>query len=349
MKKKKGIFIMIGIVLVIVISVIFCFSLNRTEYTLAIPKEADSFTSIIIERNDEIVPIENSENIQNLMNILSNKERTTYEESIQDFPVNADGVIIITFNDTKSSTLFLYKKNSKYYIEQPYNGIYEITKEEYNEIRDFYQGLKEEVTNMEKTSLTTRVEKLEPADWLGKSFKTEDLTNEELLRLGFELFGPTKNSGFVDITFTSLNKTYIRGYFGREDASPKDITCSCGKVITTYNSGNDTFTWDSEFHYLAHRSSVYNEILDMYKVEDKYIVRVYKIFSDTMENSSIDKYNFYSTYNDAVNKENILFTVTTEDEFTSALSSLENDKKVLYTLTFKKDGTFKLVNYEINN
>ena len=93
---------------------------------------------------------------------------------------------------------------------------------------------------------------------------------------------------------------------------------------------------------------MYNEIKDMYKVEDKYIVRVYKIFSDTMMNSSTTEYNFYSTYNDAVNKENILFTVTNESKFTSALESLDDNEKVLYTLTFKRDGTFKLVNYEIN-
>ena len=349
MKKKKILFIILGIILVVVIGIVCFFSLNKTEYTLNLPKEADGFSSITLRQNDEVRIIEDSENIQNIMNKLAGTERVTYEASIQDIPMDTEAKISITFHGDKDSTIFIYQKKGKYYIEQPYNGIYEITEEEYNDISKFYQELKEEVTNLEQTSLTNRVNKLAPVDWLGKSFKTADLTDEELLRLGFSLFGPVQNFGFMDITFEDLNRTYIKGYFGREDVSPKDITCSCGKVISTYNSENDTFTWDNEFHYLDHKSNVYNEIKDMYKVEDKYIVLVYKIFSDLLINSSSTQYSFYSTYHDAVNKENVLFTVANEAEFTSALEALDDSQKVLYTLTFKRvSGSFKLVNYEIN-
>lgn len=346
MKKKNIVFIMLGIILVMVIVVVCLLSLNKTEYTLILPKEANSIT---LRQNDDARTIEYSENIQNIMNKLTGMERTTYEKSVQDTPTNTEDEITIIFDDDKASTVFVYKKKNKYYIEQPHNGIYGITEEEYNDINKFYNGLREEVTNLEKNSLTNRVNKLAPVDWLGKSFKTADLTNEELLRLGFSLFGPVENFGFVDITFKDLNRTYIRGYFGREDVFPQDITCSCGKVISTYNSENDTFTWDSELHYLEHKSNVYNEILDMYKIEDKFIVKVYKIFSDVMVNSSTTEYNFYSTYNDAADKENVLFTVTNESEVASALESLDDSKKVLYILIFKQDGTFKLVNYEISD
>lgn len=347
MKKKNIIFIIVGIILIIVM-VGGCFIfLNKTEYTLTLPKGIDNFSSIALEFDGDVRTIENSENMQNLMDKLIGTGRTTYEESFQELPTSVDGKIAITFNDDKESRIFIYKKNGKYYIEQPYNGVYEITEGEYNDISIFYQGLREEVTNLEKTSLINRVEKLEPVDWLGKSFKTSDLTNEELLRLGFSLFGPVKNFGFIDITFEDLSRTYIKGFLGREDAFPQNIVCSCDKVISTYNNGNDTFTWNSEFHYLDHKSNVYNEILDIYRVEDKYIVKVYKIFSDIMLNSSTMEYNFYSTYNDAINEENVLFTVTNESDFTSALEVLDDNKKVLYKLTFKRDGTFKLVDYEI--
>lgn len=347
MKNKKVLFIAIGIVLIAIIGVVCLLNFNKTEYRLNIPKEADSFTSITLEKNDEEITIETSDNIQSIMNMLNSSERITTEESIQDVPTNMEDEIKITFNDEKNTTIFIYEKNNKYYIEQAYNGIYKITKDEYNDIVSFYKGLKEEIKEIEVTSLNNRLKTLQAADWLGKSFKPSDLTNEELLRVGFEMFGPTKNSAFVSTTFAGLVRTYINGYFGREDAKPQDITCSCGKVIATYNSENDKYTWDDEYHYLAHKSNVYNDVLDMYKVEDKYIVKVYKIFSDVMMNSSTTEYNFYSTYNDAVNKENILFTVTNESEFTNALDSLDKSKKVLYTLTFTKNGTFKLVDYKI--
>lgn len=330
---------------------IFCYNiLNKTEYTLNLPKEAENYSSITLEYNGDARTIETSENIQNVLNILVSTERITTEESIQDSPTDVEEElkIDITFDKGATSTIFAYKKADKYYIEQPYNGVYEITQEEYNDINKFYQDLKVEVTNMEKTSLTNRVKSLTPVDQLGKSFKTSELTNDELLRLGYSIFGPVKNFGFLDITFEDLNRTYVKGFFGREDATAKDILCSCGEIIATYNSSNDTYTWDQEFHYLNHKSDTFNEIKDMYKIEDKYIVEVYKIFPDLLMNSSTTQYNFYPTYNDASNQENALFTVTSEDEFTNAVENLDDSQKVLYTLTFKRDGTFKLVNYEIN-
>lgn len=349
MKKKSIVFIIIGIILVAVIAVVCCLSMDKTLYTLNLPQNVDNYSSITLEQNGGSRTIETTENMQNIITKLVGTERTTYEESIQDAPAGMEEKMTITFNSEKIYTLFVYKKKDKYYIEQPYNGVYEITQDEYDDINKFYQELRVEVTNMEKTSLTNRVEKLDAVDQLGRSFKAADLTNDELLRLGFSLFGPVKNFGFTNITFEDLSRTYIKGFFGREDAEPKDIICSCGKVISTYNSSNDTFTWNQEFHYLEHKSDTYNEIKDMYKIEDKYIVEVYKIFPDLLKNSSISQYNFYSTYNDAANQQNALFSVANEDEFTSALESLDDSQKVLYTLTFERNGTFKLVNYKIEN
>lgn len=349
--KGKLIFILVLFMCIGAVLGIFCYNtLNKTEYTLNLPKEAENYLSITLEYNNDERTIETSENIQNVLNILVSTERITTEESIQDSPTDVEEEleIDIAFDKGATSTIFAYKKADKYYIEQPYNGVYEITQEEYNDINKFYQDLKVETTKMETDSLTKRVDNLAPVDQLGKSFKTSELTNDELLRLGYSIFGPVKNFGFLDITFENLNRTYIKGFFGREDATAKDILCSCGETIATYNSSNDTYTWDQEFHYLNHKSDTFNEIKDMYKIEDKYIVEVYKIFPDLLMNSSTTQYNFYATYNDAANQENALFTVTNEDEFTNALENLDDSQKVLYTLTFKRDGTFKLVNYEIN-
>lgn len=52
-------------------------------------------------------------------------KRITETESIQDSPVNVDDEIKINFyfDEENCSTVFVYKKNFKYYIEQPYNGM----------------------------------------------------------------------------------------------------------------------------------------------------------------------------------------------------------------------------------
>lgn len=61
---------------------------------------------------------------------------------MQDTPINADKVITVDFNfvETGVSTtmIFVYQKNSKYYIEQPYNGIYQISAEDYTGIEGIF-------------------------------------------------------------------------------------------------------------------------------------------------------------------------------------------------------------------
>lgn len=182
-------------------------------------------------------------------------------------------------------------------------------------------------------------------DWYGKSFKPADLTNDEMLLYDFLQFNP-KGNGFLDITFETLNRTYIKSKLGREDVTPKDILCSCGKVIATYNSANDTFTWDKEFHYQDHQAEAYYEIKDMYKIENRYVVEAYKVFPDLMMNSSTSQFNFYATYSDAAAQKNILFTVANESEFTSAVEALDDSKKGLYRITLA-DNADTLINYEI--
>ena len=72
-------------------------------------------------------------------NVLYGVKRITETESIQDSPVNVDNEIKVNFyfDEENCSTLFVYKKNFKYYIEQPYNGIYRISADEYNAIEKY--------------------------------------------------------------------------------------------------------------------------------------------------------------------------------------------------------------------
>lgn len=60
--------------------------------------------------------------------------KSTNEKSVNDSPMNADGVIRIDFVHTDSnatSRLFIYHKEDKYFAEQPYTGIWQISREVY--------------------------------------------------------------------------------------------------------------------------------------------------------------------------------------------------------------------------
>ena len=113
---------------------------EKKEYELSIPKE-ESIESISFKKNDNKKEITDTEEIKDIIYVLSGsgKGRTTNEESVQDYPVNAEDIIKIEFNlkDEKQSTLFVYKKNGKMYIEVPYNGIYRISGDEYNSMKKY--------------------------------------------------------------------------------------------------------------------------------------------------------------------------------------------------------------------
>ena len=57
-------------------------------------------------------------------------------------PINPSEMYKIEFSDNNNqiSTLDIYKKTNKYYAEQSYNGIYEITEEEFNLIKDYIKN-----------------------------------------------------------------------------------------------------------------------------------------------------------------------------------------------------------------
>ena len=109
------------------------------EYTLNIGKleEISSITIDTLAQEDNIKEFSDKNSINEIYNIFS--EKTTNVESVNDNPSNPDILYLIKFNHSKdeSESVYVYKKKNKYYIEQPYNGIYKITEEEYKTIEKF--------------------------------------------------------------------------------------------------------------------------------------------------------------------------------------------------------------------
>lgn len=136
--KGKNIVILIVFILVILIFTL-CFAIiNKPKYNLKLPEISD-VSSIFVILNDNEVKLEKEEDITGIITTLMSNGRTTKIESIQDFPVNVSNVITIKIyhKSSGSSTLFVYERKGNYYLEQPYNGIYEISSDEYNSILNF--------------------------------------------------------------------------------------------------------------------------------------------------------------------------------------------------------------------
>lgn len=136
--KGKNIVILIAFILVILIFTL-CFAIiNKPKYNLKLPEISD-VSSIFVTLNDNEVKLDKEEEITSIITTLMSNGRTTKIESIQNFPVNLSNVITIKIyhKSSGSSTLFVYERKGNYYLEQPYNGIYEISSDEYNSILNF--------------------------------------------------------------------------------------------------------------------------------------------------------------------------------------------------------------------
>lgn len=139
MKKEIWIFIIVLYMCIGSILGIVCYNkTNKSSYALNLPS-ADSVYNIDLEQNGNRIEIKEQEKIKDIVNVVAGVKRTTNDESVQDSPINVDNEIKIDFEfgENKISTVFVYEKKDKYFIEQPYNGIYRISPDEYNSIEKY--------------------------------------------------------------------------------------------------------------------------------------------------------------------------------------------------------------------
>ncbi len=137
MRKK---IIIVGIILILVlmcILILFKINGNRNLYKINLPS-LENLLNVTFNQNTQVKVIGDQSEIKELLSILNSNGRETNEESVQDYPVNVENEIKIEFNfkEGGTSTIFVYIKKGKYYLEQPYNGIYSISKDEYNYLKN---------------------------------------------------------------------------------------------------------------------------------------------------------------------------------------------------------------------
>ncbi len=136
MQKRKLIFIIVLLVCIsAILGVLYFNKVYKSSYALNIPSE-DNVYNINLEQNGKIIQVNEQDKIKDIINIIGKVKRTTTNESVQDSPINVENEIKIDFeyDENKSSTVFIYKKKGKYFIEQPYNGIYRISLDDHNSI-----------------------------------------------------------------------------------------------------------------------------------------------------------------------------------------------------------------------
>lgn len=141
-KKWVGILSCASAVAVLLLAAVHFWLSGMRSYALHLPDFADLKSVTLTQQGGEEVELVDADG-EDVLFILKGNGRTTKTESIQDAPVNVDGWIKVDMSFWKggAATLFVYQRSSardrEYFIEQPYNGIYEISGDEYNAIEKY--------------------------------------------------------------------------------------------------------------------------------------------------------------------------------------------------------------------
>lgn len=109
---------------------------GRQALPISLPN-ADTVLSVQVTQDQQNETHTDPHGIQALLSQLSGAQPTR-RESVQDFP-QAEHPIRIDFSlaDGTTSTIFAYERDGRYYLEQPYQGIYQITEQQYAHLEDF--------------------------------------------------------------------------------------------------------------------------------------------------------------------------------------------------------------------
>ena len=117
--------------LVCVLTLVAC---GKKADPITLP-QTDEITSIDITVGENTVSHADKTWISEIIANISSSEPTK-KESVQDVP-QAESYIKIDFQfETGTSTLFTYEDSGKYYVEQPYQGIYKIDSLLYSRLQE---------------------------------------------------------------------------------------------------------------------------------------------------------------------------------------------------------------------
>lgn len=120
----------------ILLTVIMCFSLASCGKAdpIVLP-DRDDIANISVVIDGETIYHEDSAWIDSVMFGIADAEPTS-KESVQDVPQVDDYIKLDIQLYGGVSTVFAYEEDGKYYIEQPYQGIYELDSDTYTLITE---------------------------------------------------------------------------------------------------------------------------------------------------------------------------------------------------------------------
>lgn len=137
MNKKKRAEIISFFVVLLGCVLMYIFFMQRNGYTLTFPK-VDGLESISLEMGSVTKEITDEKTMKEFVLKLIGDGRSTKQESVNDSPgVKKYTKVELNFKEEGSSVVYFYEEKGEYYLEQPYNGVYKISQDEYKSLEKY--------------------------------------------------------------------------------------------------------------------------------------------------------------------------------------------------------------------
>lgn len=109
-----------------------------TQVHPELPNSEDLLRVDLFTQDDvQVKQIQDIDKINDLINNLTKESTFTKRESVNDQPTNIKEYYLLAFifdKDSESSRAYIYGNKGKYYFEQPYKGIWEISEKTFHTI-----------------------------------------------------------------------------------------------------------------------------------------------------------------------------------------------------------------------
>ena len=122
--------------IICVVCILTLFACSKKANPIVLPQSSDVVSVDVID-GENTVNCSDKIWIDEVISGLSDSKPTN-KQSVQDFP-QVDNYIKVELNSqTEKTTVFVYKDKGKFYVEQPYNGIYIIDSDLYKMFWELY-------------------------------------------------------------------------------------------------------------------------------------------------------------------------------------------------------------------
>lgn len=132
-KKISSLMVILGLAL----SFVGC---DKSEITFQGEGDLESIVLSESTRGNNIrITITDTEEIKNISDSIKSNSKKTNKDSFGETPINREHYIILEFLYSTDGVKvpqvnYMYKQKDRYYIERPYDGIWNITEESYDNI-----------------------------------------------------------------------------------------------------------------------------------------------------------------------------------------------------------------------